>query len=172
VAAIPAVRSLIGYAAFACSITDKELQDDGLSLARCASKPVRTVLDEVWSQEDCELQRHLLRPFAEDARWPDLDLRNELLAVFEQQVPECVQQWIGQAIGRHLLWSPPDKRDYRIDVACSPFIAALLLQLVPDAWESLDKTIHAKLRHVRSFAPDWFARSAHRALVVSCQAPT
>lgn len=171
VTAIPAARSLIGYAAFACSITDEELQEDGLSLARFAARPVRAVLDEFWSQEDCELQRHLLRPFAEDARWPDLGLHNDLLEVFEQQVPEHVQQWIGQKIGRQLLWSPPDRRDHRIDVACSPFIAALLLQLVPDAWLNFDKAAQAKLRHVRSFAPDWFARSAHRALVVSCQAP-
>lgn len=119
------------------------------------------ILHELWSGQDCVLQRVLLRAHADNHIWPHFNLTESLV---EALMKECLTKDAESLmrLGKDLLWlqattpSGPQSKNIKQDVANVPLLLGLLTQLTEssDWWRANGRM--SQIREIRTFDPVWF----------------
>lgn len=127
------------------------------------NRPPRALLQELWSGEDCMLQRVLLRTHADNHIWPHFNLTRSVVEALKAECKPKMEEFLTQ-LGKDLLWLPattasgPQSKNMKEDVANVPLLAALMTQLTDssDWWHTNGRM--GQLREIRTFDPVWFDR--------------
>lgn len=141
----------------------QELGVSGQSFARMVveyRKAPQAMLQALWQGEDCLLQRLLLRHHAQQETWPDCKMVRKLVAQIESHPDAKLVQFF-RSLGTQLVWSPTAPSGAaslgpKQDVANTPLLLGILLQIT-DATTWLQSNGHmAALRQIKAFDPVWF----------------